>query len=181
MKKTVLKYGLISGVIIAGMILASIAFLQESNFVVGAVVGYSTMLITFSTVFYLGTKSYRDKYLGGTISFWKAFLFCIYVALIGSFMYALAWEISLAVRGMKGTDFMAQWVQAEAAKMEKAGMSAEIIAKKTQEQMAGYAWYDNMFKRFLWTMFAECFEVGVVVAVFVSLIMRKKKPQPAYA
>ena len=181
MTKTVLKYGLISGIIIAGMILASGFLIEQSNFIVGAIVGYSTMLITFSTVFYLGTKTYRDKHLGGTISFGKAFLLCIYIALIGSFLYAVGWEISLAARDMKGTDFMAQWTKAEAIKMEKAGVAADVIAQKTQEQMASYAWYDNMFLRFLWTMFAECFEVGLVVAVFVALIMRKKKPQPAYA
>ena len=97
MKKNVIVYGLISGVAIAVWTVISIGYCYSSGSFEGSMVlGYGAMLLAFSLIF-VGVKNYRDKYNGGIISFGKAFTMGLYIALIASTIYVLAWMIDYYV------------------------------------------------------------------------------------
>ena len=72
MKKTILTFGLISGVLISVMMAATIPFADRIGFDRGAYVGYTTMVLAFLLV-YFGIRSYRDNDGDGTITFAKGF------------------------------------------------------------------------------------------------------------
>ncbi|RYY31330.1 MAG: DUF4199 domain-containing protein, partial [Sphingobacteriaceae bacterium] len=73
MKKTVLVFGLIAGLVVSVLMGANLILCyNKSNFEGNILLGYATMLVAFSFIF-VGIKNYRDKNNGGSITFGKAF------------------------------------------------------------------------------------------------------------
>ncbi|MGA9182144.1 MAG: DUF4199 domain-containing protein, partial [Candidatus Acidiferrales bacterium] len=72
MKKTVLTFGLISGVLSSGMMLATVPFMHKLSSSKGLVIGYTAIVLSFLLV-YFGIRSYRDNVGNGHITFTKAF------------------------------------------------------------------------------------------------------------
>ncbi len=67
-----LTFGLLAGVIVSVFLVIGIVLWEKAGKVVdNALVGYATMVIALSMVFF-GIKSYRDNYQSGAIRFWKA-------------------------------------------------------------------------------------------------------------
>ncbi|MEN3326780.1 MAG: hypothetical protein V7638_1587, partial [Acidobacteriota bacterium] len=71
MKKTVLTFGLISGVVISVLLLATLPFAHQFGFSRAMIVGYTTMVLSFLLVFF-GIRSYRENIGNGRISFGRA-------------------------------------------------------------------------------------------------------------
>ncbi|HRG10011.1 MAG TPA: DUF4199 domain-containing protein, partial [Cyclobacteriaceae bacterium] len=59
------------------------------NFDNGHLVGYTTMVIALSMIFF-GIKSFRDNHAAGNITFGKGVLIGVLITLIAGVMYALA-------------------------------------------------------------------------------------------
>src|SRR6516162_8490666 len=96
MKKNILIYGVIAGIVVSVLMLISVNGInhREGNFDYNTslITGYASMLIAFSLV-YVGIRNYRDKYNSGVISFGKAFKIGILIVLIASTIYVVAWLI----------------------------------------------------------------------------------------
>ena len=92
MKKTVLTYGLISGVLIAVLMAATIPFADRIGFDRGAYVGYTTMVLAFLLVFF-GIRSYRDNEGDGHITFAKGVGVGVCIMLITCVFYVATWEV----------------------------------------------------------------------------------------
>ena len=60
MKKTVLTFGLISGAIAAGTMLATIPFADSISFNKGEILGYTVIVLSALMVFF-GVRSYREN------------------------------------------------------------------------------------------------------------------------
>ncbi len=80
MKKTVLTFGIISGVIVTVLMGITTLFADRIGFDRAVIVGYTSMLIAFLLVF-VGIKSYRDNIGNGQISFGRAFTVGILITL----------------------------------------------------------------------------------------------------
>jgi len=72
MKKTVLTFGLISGAITSLMMVATVPFADRLGFDKGAIIGYTSIILSFLMVFF-GIRSYRDSVGKGQVTFAKAF------------------------------------------------------------------------------------------------------------
>src|SRR5689334_9333143 len=81
MKKTVLTFGLISGAVSSLMMVATVPFADRIGFDKGAVVGYTSIVLSFLLVFF-GIRSYRDNAGNGQITFTKAFAVGITITVI---------------------------------------------------------------------------------------------------
>ena len=82
MKKIVIVFGLIAGVIVSAWAVCGAALCYGGgSYTTGMVLGYASMILAFSLVF-VGVKNYRDKYNDGLISFGKAFKIGLYITLI---------------------------------------------------------------------------------------------------
>lgn len=66
MKKTVITFGLISGAILASMMLAMLLLIDRIGFDKGEIIGYTTMVVAFLMVFF-GIRSYRENVGGGRL------------------------------------------------------------------------------------------------------------------
>src|SRR5947209_751026 len=93
MRKVVLTYGLIAGLIVSLLMVVSfLVVTPESDFAFSYVLGYASMLIALSMIFF-AIKSYRDNYSGGTITWSRGFMVGLYVSLIASVLYVIGWKI----------------------------------------------------------------------------------------
>lgn len=175
MRKIIWTYGLISGAIVSGLMFATMPFWKSGrvNFDNGELVGYTTMVISLSMVFF-GIKSCRDYHFNGSISFWQAAKVGIFITLIASVMYALAWEISYHT---VASDFMEKMWQHYLEKM-KSESSNEMELKAAIEQMENFKeWYKNPILRFGITV-TEILPVGIIITLISSLLLRKKEILP---
>src|SRR6186713_3103780 len=96
MKKNIIIYGLIAGIVVSILMLFSINYIShvdgKVDYNTSLLIGYASMLIACSLV-YVGIRNYRDKYNGGVISFGKAFKIGVMIVLIASTFYVVAWLI----------------------------------------------------------------------------------------
>src|SRR5687768_1294975 len=88
MKKVVLVYGLLSGLIVIALGIVAQMSLGDHSMVTG----YAAMILSLLMVFF-GIKSYRDQHQGGNITFGRAFKVGILISLIASVFYVVGWEI----------------------------------------------------------------------------------------
>lgn len=178
MKKNIIVYGLIAGVLVAAFMLTSMNYLShcEGNVDYGTsmLIGYASMLIAFSLIF-VGIRNYRDKYNGGLISFGKAFKIGILIALIASTIYVVAWLIDYF---FFIPDFMDKYSAHELDKLKASGASQVEIDKEAKE-MANFArMYKNPFFNAMMT-YLEILPVGLIVTLISSFILKRKaKSQP---
>src|SRR5262245_41206444 len=98
MKKTVLTFGLISGVVSSLLMLLTVPFIDRIGFDRGVFVGYTAIVLSFLLVFF-GIKSYRENVGGGEITFGRAFTVGILITLISCVFYVLT-AISCALASM---------------------------------------------------------------------------------
>jgi hypothetical protein len=128
------------------------------------------MLLAFCLIF-VGVKNYRDKHLGGHISFGKAFTTGLGIALIASMCYTIAWVIFY-----KGfyPDFMDHYTKGELVAMQKSGKSAAQIAEARKDMDKMMAMY-NTWPGLIGMTLLEILPVGVLVSLITALILKRKQ------
>jgi hypothetical protein len=175
MFRTILKYGVIAGLIVGGFELVTFtAFSGMPPLKYGMVIGYTTMLIALSAVF-VGIKRHRDVERGGVIGFWPAFGIGLGISFIAGIFYVAAWEL---VQSMTSMDFASAYSKAILASEQAKGASAESLAKMSAELEAFKVQYaDPMFR--LPMTFVEIFPVGVLVSLVSAGLLRNSRFLPA--
>ncbi len=173
MKRNIIIYGLIAGIVVSVLMLFNVHSLSFSdgkfNHDKGLVIGYVTMLIAFSLV-YVGIRNYRNNYNNGVISFGKAFKIGILMVLIASTIYVAAWLVDYY---LFSSDFMEQYSTAMLDELKASGASAAEIDKETKEMANFVTMLKNPFFHALMT-YAEILPVGLVVTLISSLILKRK-------
>jgi hypothetical protein len=173
MKKVVLKFGLISGVLCSAMMSGTLPF--ENKLSHSYLVGYATIVASFLLV-YFGVRSYRNNVGGGRISFGRAFAVGICITLITCLFYVATWEV---IFHFYLPDFMVKYSAAVIQKMHAAGASEAAIQAKTLALQASTESYKNPLVRIPMT-FMEPFPVGLLITLISAAVLRRKKPpQPA--
>ena len=171
MKKVVIVYGIIAGLIVTGMMAFSTSYYcAKGDFEGGMIYGYSAMIIAFSMIF-VGVKSFRDKHNGGMINFGKAFKIGLFISLIASTIYVAGWLINYYCFI---PDFMDKYAAAMIAKAKASSLSADELAKKTAEMAQMKEWYKNPLFVILMT-YVEILPVGLIVALISALVLKRKK------
>jgi len=92
MKKIVLTFGILSGLVSAALMFATLPFLEKIGFDKGLIVGYTGIVLSLLFV-YFGVRSYRDNKLGGKIGFGRAFGVGLLITLISCVFYVVSWQI----------------------------------------------------------------------------------------
>ena len=175
--RIVLIYGIVAGLIVAvPMIALMLTLTPETAPDNGALYGYSTMLVALTAVF-LGVKHYRDKVLGGAIRFVPALLVGLAISAVASVIYAIGWEISLALTGF---DFPSAYLNERVDAARANGASAAEI-ERIRQQAEGFArLYSNPLYRLPIT-FVEMFPIGAVIALVSAALLRNSRFLAAHA
>jgi len=173
MKKNILVYGLISGIIVSVLMLSSVNYLSHCGgnvaYETSMLIGYASMLLAFSLVF-VGIRNYRDKYNEGVISFGKAFKIGIGMVLIASTIYVLSWLVDYF---FFIPDFMEKYAAHMIGELRANGASQAEIASQTKEMADFAVMYKNPFFNAMMT-YMEILPVGLVVTLISSLILKRK-------
>lgn len=168
MKKTVLTYGLISGVIAAVLLLAHVPFMHALEGTKGLIVGY-TGIVLASLLIFFGVRSYRENVGNGKISFGRGVAVGILIAVISAGGYVAAWEVVYySTPGFTDKIFDKQVEDLRA----KGAPQVEIAAAAAQVESFKKL-YANPLVNVAFT-FIEPFPVGVLMTLISALILRKK-------
>jgi len=170
MKKTVITFGLISGVMISVLMDGSLLIANK----IGSghnsmLLGYTMMVASFLLI-YFGIRSYRDNSLAGQISFGRAFACGILIALITTVCYVASWEV-IYFNFMP--HFMDSYWAAQIHKAQSSGLAPAAIARKVAEIQQMQQQYQNPLVNIAYT-FIEPMPVGLIITLISAALLRRK-------
>jgi len=171
MKRIVIVFGLISGVISSAMMFLTLPFMDHSSFVLGYTAIFLSMLLVF-----FGIRSYREN-AGGTVTFGRAFSVGILITVISCIFYVASWEV-IYFKIMP--DFADKYAAQEIATMKEKGASTAEIAETQKKMVAMKAMLDNPATNAAMT-FIEPFPVGLIMTLISAAILRKRPATPPIA
>lgn len=174
MKKIVLTFGLISGVMISVLMDGSLLLASKTGSGHSMTLGYTMMVASFLLV-YFGIRSYRDNVLNGQISFGRAFACGVLITAVTCACYVLTWEIvylSFMPHFMDGY-FAAQVHHVQTSGLDAATTAAKVAAIRHSQQL-----YQNPFVNMAYTLI-EPLPVGVVLTLVSAALLRRKEPLPS--
>jgi hypothetical protein len=171
MKKVIITYGIISGLITGGLMLLTMPLFENGtlNKDHGALIGYTGMIISLSLVFF-GVKSFRDNHSNGSVTFGKGLIIGLAITMIASIFYGLAWEITYA---RSGEQFVQDWMNGELGKLKANGAGEGELQQAEQKWKDFAVMYQNPVIRFGMTLM-EIFPVGVLISLLSASLLRKK-------
>ncbi|HOY15020.1 MAG TPA: DUF4199 domain-containing protein [Saprospiraceae bacterium] len=172
MKNIIIKYGIISGLISAGLMLLSNLVAKAIGpklfFDYGMYIGYTSILIAMAVIF-LANRHYRDNLNNGSLTFVQGLIVGMGVTVISCIFYSLMW---LVVYYNLMPNFMEEYINYEVEKMTSAGASAESIAKMKSDMVVYQEMYSSPLKIFLITLL-EPLPVGLLLTFIFALVQRK--------
>jgi hypothetical protein len=170
MKRTVLRFGLISGAVMSLLMLATLPFQDAIGFDNGALVGYTGMVVAFLMI-YFGVRSYRDKEGGGAVSFGRALVVGALIAAVSSVCYVATWEV---IYFGLAPDFMQKYEAYTLKKARAAGESEAAIERKRAELAEFARMYRNPLVNAAIT-FVEPLPVGLLIAAVSAAALRRRR------
>jgi hypothetical protein len=171
MKKTVLTFGVIAGVMISVLMGGNLLIANRVGSGHSLVLGYTTMVASFLLI-YFGIRSYRDNTLGGQISFGRAFACGILITLITCVFYVAMWEI---VYFNFMPHFMDSYFAAQIHKVQSSGLDPATTAARVAAIQHSQQLYQNPFVNMAYT-FMEPLPVGLLITLISAAILRRKAP-----
>src|SRR4030095_6415757 len=162
MKRNILVFGLISGLLITGMMLYSAdQIYNKGHFKGNDYLGYASMIVAFSLIF-ISIKNFRDKYNVGVIGFGKAFKIGFLITLVAGTIYVGTWLIDYYAFK---PGFIDKYItcMVDNAKVEGAPQ-AEVDKKVSQ-----MATFKEMYKNPLFVVLLTYMEV-LPIGLIISLI-----------
>jgi hypothetical protein len=174
MKKTVLTFGLISGVLISVLMGSSLVLADRIGSGHSMILGYTIMVASFLLV-YFGIRSYRDNTLPGQISFGRAFACGILITLITTACYVVMWEILYFnfMPHFMDSYFAAQIDRVRSAGLDSATTAAQVAAIRQSQQL-----YQNPLVNIAYTIM-EPLPVGLVITLISAALLSRKNPTPS--
>jgi hypothetical protein len=177
MKKTVLTYGLLSGLMISVLMGGALLLSGRIGSSHSLALGYATMVASFLLI-YFGIRSYRDNTLAGRISFGRALLCGTLITLITTVCYVAMWEI-LYFNFMP--HFMDSYFAAQIHKIQSSGLDPATTAARVAAIQHSQQLYQNPFVNMAYT-FIEPLPVGLIITFVSAAILRRSAPaEPAAA
>jgi len=175
MRKTVLTFGVISGLISAVMMLATVPFMHKISSDKGLIIGYTTIVLAGLLVFF-GIRSYRDNVSGGRLTFARGLAVGILISLLSNCFYVATWEVV-------SYKFMPDFAEKYAAQMVEHAKSSGASQQKIDETARQAADFVRNYHNPLYKVsmtFLEPFPVFLVITLVSAAILRKKSsPVPA--
>ncbi len=171
MKKSVLTFGLIAGLMMSVLMGGSLLLAQKIGSGHSLAIGYTIMVASFLLI-YFGIRSYRDDTLAGRISFGRAFACGLLITLVTTVCYVLVWEV---IYFTFIPHFMDGYFAAQVHKVQSSGLDAATIAARVAAIQHSQELYQNPLVNMAYT-FIEPFPVGVIITLISAAVLRRNAP-----
>jgi hypothetical protein len=171
MKKTVLTFGLISGVVVSVLMGGSLLIADRIGSGHSLVLGYAIIVASFLFI-YFGIRSYRDNILAGRITFGRAFACGILITLVSTVCYVVMWEVlyfNFLPHFMDGY-FAAEIQKVQSAGLDTAATAAQVAAIRHSQEL-----YQNPLVNMAYTSM-EPLPVGLLISLISAMLLRRKAP-----
>ena len=169
MRRTVLTFGVISGLVSAVAMLATVPFLHKLSGDKGLILGYTTIVLAGLLVFF-GIRSYRDSVPDGKLTFARALAVGILISVLSNCFYVATWEI-VSYKFMP--DFAEKYASQMVEHAKATGASQQKI-DETARQAAGFVRnYHNPLYKISMT-FLEPFPFFLIITLISAAILRRK-------
>ncbi len=170
MQNPVIRHGLIAGAVMAAMMAATMPLMRRIGFDLGAVIGYTTMVVAFLAV-YFGVRAYRDDVAGGRIGYWKAFGVGMAIVGIATVCYVAMWQVLYF--GGWAADFAEAYTAHVIEEARRGGASEAQLAAKARELAEFQQAYRNPLINIAYTLL-EPLPVGLAFALVSAGILSRK-------
>ncbi len=169
MKRTILTWGLIAGVVSISLMLATMPLGERIGFEHSMTVGYTALVLSALLIF-PGMRSYRDNVAGGKMTFGRGFVVGLGIALVAAVCYGVIWAI---VYANFMPDFCDKWAAYTLDQVKSSGGSAVQIAEATAQAAQMKRLMQNPLTNAAMAML-EPFPVGLLVSLVSAGILRRK-------
>ena len=170
MKKISLIFGLISGVVSAGLLIATVPYVNSVNYRKADVLGYTSIALSALLVF-VGVRSYRENSRGGSLSFGRGLAVGLLITLISSACHVVAFQVLyFKVFPNLGDKYTACMIQ----RAKDSGSSDQKIRKTAELAEKLKRLYDKPATN-AGVAFAEAFPVGAFAAVLSAAVLKRKE------
>ena len=174
MSRIILTFGIAAGVVVAVPMCLMVANSEHGSAAQSYFAGYLVMVLALSLIF-VGVKRLRDHELGGVIRFVPALLAGLGISAVAGVIYAIGWEITLAVTDYAFIDsYSNAAIEAARARGAPAAEVQAVIAQMDEFRRQ----YANPLFRLPMT-FVEIFPVGVLISLISAGLLRNSKFLPA--
>lgn len=171
MKNPVVRYGIISGIILSVyVIIVALTLSAESNMTTSEITGNLLMFATFCLTIFLGIRKLRDNNYGGVISFGKVFVKGLLITLLASSLYSLTWTVFTSVSDI---DFGKIIIEMTIREMQEDGAGDEEIALTIKSFEEFMPYYEMPLIKFVFTIIEPLFP-GLVASLLMGFILKKK-------
>lgn len=173
MKKVILPFGIIAGIIVSVFMLLSMPLvnnLDKESYDLAEILGYVSIVLSLSTVF-IAVKTYRDKHNDGKVNFGKAFLIGLYITLIAAGIYALVFVVYDA---LSATSFADTYRDIQ---IDSINSNTELSAAEKSSEIAEMDKWIEMYKNPLVKFFVTVMEyvpAGLIVSLIAAFVLKKK-------
>ena len=171
MKKTVLTFGVISGLIISVLMSVTISFSHQIGLNRAMVIGYTTMVLAFLLVFF-GIRSYRENVGNGSISFGRALSVGFLIMLISCCFYVATWEV---IYHNFLPNFADEYMALASEQLRTSGKPPQQIEAEIANMQSMMQMYKNNILFNVAFTFLEPLPVGLVMTLISALILRKRR------
>ncbi|MEM9022793.1 MAG: DUF4199 domain-containing protein [Bacteroidota bacterium] len=171
MAKQALKFGLIAGAVMMAIGFLPVLWVGTSDlhcYEYGEAIGYTAMVLGLLSIV-LAVRQYRDKELGGYISFGQALGLGLLISVVAALIFVIG---DLLYVTQIEPDFLNNWVDCEVGKMEARNASPEEIAEIEAFRTWSSAALETM-------MFVTVFSIGLVISLASALLLQRKRPPEA--
>jgi hypothetical protein len=166
MKKTILRYGLYSGIFMFLFFMVDSFFFADTDFDTREILGW--VGIVLSTIFiYFGIRHYRDRYNNGLLSFGKGILLGLLILLFPSLVFGVFNVIYVELN----PEFMDKYYNYQVSQIRASLPAAEAAAKIDEMEKQKEMFMSPVVQFF--AMFLSVFAVGLIVTVISAFLLRR--------
>jgi hypothetical protein len=170
MKKVVLIYGLVSGVVSAILLVATIPYINSADFRKGDVLGYASIVLTVLLVFF-GVRSYRENAARAGLSFGRGFAVGILITLISCGCHVVTFQM---IYFKFVPDFGDRFAACMVERAKTSGGDPRKIDETAKTAQRLKQLYDKPGTNAA-VAFAEAFPVGLIATILSAVILRRRE------
>ena len=174
MKRIVLIFGSLAGLIMSAMFLLTLPFKDQIGFDRAAYFGYTSMVLAFLLI-YFGVRSYRDNVAGGVIGFTRALKVGALISAVACVWYVAMWMV-VSARFMP--DYLEQYQTYVLEKARTEGQPEAQIAEQKAEMDRFAELYKNPLVK-AGVTFLEPLPVALVLTLVSAGVLSRRRKEEA--